>query len=1473
MKKTDERTDIELSDVFISWTLDDKTLKDAIKDRLRGEDLKCTDSEEACQGNFEQWSEQAARSSSVFLLILTNNSLYESKYVPRETRSALKMDDAANRIIVVCPDRKNIYNNERFGENGERILRDEHISVIEYEGDWLTEQKLDEIYKKVTRLITNRFFHIYNNATAADYIELVPLYKKAQKKTQDMPHLYKDLYVSRTITEIGTNGEALAEFSSPADLIDSRDVLFLVGEGGSGKSQYLKQIRHTVDDHTLMIALPCSKVANSAKPLFDDMYDYFRGKIGDRDFYSKDNFRRLLAVKKLLLVLDGMDEIPTERITRKFLDKVREFYEPNSEDTTLLFTGRNEVDAGYITLGGKKVRKFRLNKLTDEDIKRLGDNLFLVLGNRDKGEEFYVNVKDLNDEIKSNPLLLSQLAIIYNDSGKIPESIVGIFDAVSEIMFKRDSEVAVNEIPVEYRNIIENDLGVLLKEFAAKRYMRISQGKAIKAVGIFQELLKNKYAAEQIDCSQGARFLLEYIKGRAIYIENEYDDGGEFYHKMFSEYFTAVYYYEKAFNLYDEIEDGNVIAELFSHYADAYWAKVLQLFLVKADSIIDRQTTEELYNRILLDSGINEYTLLFDSCRDLIKHKQAAQTVLVCDILQKSVSGVYPPYGPLFWYVPEYELYETALLAVQDMSGNAKALALVRDVCYIYGQKNNIKDITDRVSGRQLFDAASAELTGVRRALCEIFYLGDTEYDGGKDIYPRCFNVAETLSFRDNSCGIIGRMNVPFDDELGLYSHKSYNLMNGDVIGLVSCPYNIAEVESTLGALPCRKLIGLIFSPTDETEFKFMNFTRCFVRVLYVPENIVRWQDGYRRFMPLIMDFFIGCGALYLFGDVTLPIEFFTEKYQLFNCDTITSISIPKGVTEIHDMAFHTCRNLKAIQIPDGLDRIGLFAFGGCSSLVEICIPDGVAEIGRSAFSECTKIKMLSIPKSVTYIGEGAFSDCIGLQEIQLHCNLTKIAGNLFIGCDNLQEICIPEGVNEIGENAFMNCSSLKEILIPDNVTIIGLGAFEACEGIKEIKLPRGITKINGYTFFGCDNLQTVLIPEGVKEIKESAFAGCKWLTEIEIPDSVEFIGVDAFKYCVKLKKIVISEIFKDNIQYIGFAEDAHFIWRESNGRKKTVVVTDSEPIIASYLYRAFLRVTLPPCLKKINEEILMIHRFIEEANIAHGTNTIKCCEFFGCINLEEIRIPDGVKIIEEYAFAGCRSLKEIYIPNSVKSIKNGTFECCISLQEICIPNSVNKIGEHIFAGCSSLKTVKMFDGIKVIGSHAFCGCENLQEICIPNSVDTIEPGAFEDCISLQKIESDGVKEIGANAFYGCSSLTTVQIPAEAEKIETGTFDGCRSLQEITIPKYVRTIEFEAFWGCSGLREIEFPDSVEFIGGRAFENCTSLSEITIPKSVIDIGDDAFNGCTGLKSVTISINFKNDIRRIFGDIDPSIIHYV
>ena len=96
-------------------------------------------------------------------------------------------------------------------------------------------------------------------------------------------------------------------------------------------------------------------------------------------------------------------------------------------------------------------------------------------------------------------------------------------------------------------------------------------------------------------------------------------------------------------------------------------------------------------------------------------------------------------------------------------------------------------------------------------------------------------------------------------------------------------------------------------------------------------------------------------------GDITIPetVVFNERTYRVtsigksafWNCESLTSISIPNSVTCIEDTAFHGCKKLPTITIPDSVEIIGDSAFWGCESLNVIAIPNSVEVIGDYAFA------------------------------------------------------------------------------------------------------------------------------------------------------------------------------------------------------------------------------------------------------------------------------------------------------------------------------------------------------------------------------------------------------------------------------------------------------------------------------------------------------------------------------------------
>ena len=109
-----------------------------------------------------------------------------------------------------------------------------------------------------------------------------------------------------------------------------------------------------------------------------------------------------------------------------------------------------------------------------------------------------------------------------------------------------------------------------------------------------------------------------------------------------------------------------------------------------------------------------------------------------------------------------------------------------------------------------------------------------------------------------------------------------------------------------------------------------------------------------------------------VFNDVTYRVTSI-GKSAFWNCESLTSISIPNSVTCIEDTAFHGCKKLPTITIPDSVEIIGDSAFWGCESLKIIAIPNSVEVIGDYAFANCTSLS------SITFQGAAPWMKGIGL--------------------------------------------------------------------------------------------------------------------------------------------------------------------------------------------------------------------------------------------------------------------------------------------------------------------------------------------------------------------------------------------------------------------------------------------------------------------------------------------------------------
>ena len=354
----------------------------------------------------------------------------------------------------------------------------------------------------------------------------------------------------------------------------------------------------------------------------------------------------------------------------------------------------------------------------------------------------------------------------------------------------------------------------------------------------------------------------------------------------------------------------------------------------------------------------------------------------------------------------------------------------------------------------------------------------------------------------------------------------------------------------------------------------------------------------------------------------------------------LRKIVLPNWMSIGFDL-FADCNNLTSVNIPEGVTSIDIRAFEGCSSLTSVNIPEGVTSIGSDAFSDCA-ISYIRIPNSVTSIDEAAFKNCTNLYSIHLSSQMTSIESETFTGCKNLRSLNIPSSITRI-EADFCKGSAIKYLFFNNPSTPPKLeGDFTWKDYFRFIVIvPNGsydnylysdwglmvresgdiITKTKKIHIDQAGTLRDILDPETAWNLTEVVITG-----ELNLNDFLYLrqaagclfrSGEDVFAVNGVLQNIDLS-----NAKLI---DDGNF----------------SYDIVGMYE----------------DKDEPRYYTLDEEASI--GDNGKSFQGLFACLyGLDTVRLPRNLTTIGRYAFYDDSNLFTVEIPESVTEIDSYAFAC-----------------------------------------------------------------------------------------------------------------------------------------------------------------------------------------------------------------------
>lgn len=143
-------------------------------------------------------------------------------------------------------------------------------------------------------------------------------------------------------------------------------------------------------------------------------------------------------------------------------------------------------------------------------------------------------------------------------------------------------------------------------------------------------------------------------------------------------------------------------------------------------------------------------------------------------------------------------------------------------------------------------------------------------------------------------------------------------------------------------------------------------------------------------------------------ADIDIPKYLKQFSKEFFKGTAIKKFAVGTAVADLPENLCRRCQDLAAVNLSNVTGKIGAYAFAECNNLTRVDIPAGITEIDTGAFME-SGITEVHIAGTVKKIGKAAFANCQNLEKVFIENGVEDMSAEyIFKNCPKLKEVYFP---------------------------------------------------------------------------------------------------------------------------------------------------------------------------------------------------------------------------------------------------------------------------------------------------------------------------------------------------------------------------------------------------------------------------------------------------------------------------------